>query len=83
MTKGSGSGQHGTLTASSMKNRELFFVTGIIAIVIGLYLLIFVQSIGIDFGGHNIIKISTIFDGVFLTIMGIAIVIASSRDWDS
>lgn len=64
-----------------MKDREAFFVTGIMAILAGLFLMIFVQSMPIDTG--VIIQISTISDGVFLIVMGIAIVIASSKKWNS
>ncbi len=65
-----------------MKYRAAFFVTGIISIALGLYLMIFVQTMTIDIVGR-VIQISTISDGMLLTVMGIAIVIASSRQWDS
>ncbi len=92
MTSNSSSGYHRTSFIYSgrlspwtkmMNDREAFFIIGIITIVVGLYLMIFVRTTGIDFGGQNIIQISTIFDGALLTIMGIAILIASSKKWDS
>lgn len=64
-----------------MKDRAAFFVTCIMAILAGLFLMIFVQSMPIDTG--VIIQISTISDGAFLIVMGIAIVIASSKKWNS
>ncbi len=66
-----------------MKDREAFFIIGIITTVAGLYLAIFVQTMIMDFGSEHLVKISTIFDGEFLTIMGTAIVFVSSREWDS
>jgi len=66
-----------------MKDREIFFGTGILTIVVGFFLLVFVQSITIDLGGQNIIQASTIFDGGFLIIMGIAVVMSCLREWDS
>ena len=66
-----------------MKDREIFLGTGILTIMIGFYLLVFVQSMTVDLGGHNMIQASTIFDGGFLIIMGIAIVISCLSEWDS
>jgi hypothetical protein len=65
-----------------MKDREIFLGTGILAIMAGFYWLV-AQSMTIDRGGHNLIQLSTIFDGGFLIIMGIAIVISCLREWDS
>ena len=71
------------MDAIIMKDREIFFGTGILTIVVGFFLLVFVQSITIDRGGRNFIQVSTIFDGGFLIIMGIAIVISCLKEWDS
>ena len=71
------------MDAIIMKDREIFLGTGILTIMVGFYLLVFVQSMTIDLGGHNFIQASTIFDGGFLIIMGIAIVISCLREWDS
>jgi uncharacterized membrane protein YidH (DUF202 family) len=71
------------MDAIIMKDREIFFGTGILTIVVGFFLLVFVQSITIDRGGSNFIQVSTIFDGGFLILMGIAIVISCLREWDS
>jgi len=65
-----------------MKDREIFLGTGILAIMVGFYWLV-AQSMTIDLGGHNLIQVSTIFDGGFSIIMGIAIVISCLREWDS
>jgi len=64
-----------------MKDREFFFVIGIIVILIGFYMIL-VKTIGVQIGDH-ITQISVISDGILLIIMGIAMVIVSSRKWDS
>lgn len=64
-----------------MKDREVFFVIGIIVILIGFYMIL-VKTIGVQFG-DQITQISVISDGILLIIMGIAMVIVSSRKWDS
>jgi ABC-type transport system involved in cytochrome c biogenesis permease component len=65
----------------NMKDREAFFAISIIVILIGFYMLL-VKTIGVKFG-DNLFHISVISDGIFLIIMGIAMVIVSSREWDS
>jgi len=64
-----------------MKNREVFFVISIIIILTGFYMLL-VKTIGVKFG-DNLFQISVISDGIMLILMGIAMVIVSSREWDS
>lgn len=64
-----------------MKNREVFFLTGILVILIGFYMLL-VQTIGMKLGDTTF-QVSVVRDGAMLIIMGIAIVIVSSREWDS
>ncbi len=64
-----------------MKDREVFFVIGIIVIIMGFYMLL-VKTIGVKFG-DNLFQISVISDGIMLIFLGIAIVIVSSKEWDS
>jgi multisubunit Na+/H+ antiporter MnhC subunit len=64
-----------------MKDREVFFVISILVILIGFYMLL-VKTIGVKLG-DNLFHVSVISDGIFLIIMGIAMVIVSSREWDS
>ncbi|NJD51704.1 MAG: hypothetical protein FIB07_02435 [Candidatus Methanoperedens sp.] len=71
------------MDAIIMKDREIFFGTGILTIMVGFFLLVFVQSITMDLGGGNFIQVSTIFDGGFLILMGIAIVLCCLKEWDS
>jgi E3 ubiquitin-protein ligase DOA10 len=63
-----------------MKNREVFFVVSIIVILIGFYMLL-LKTIGVELG-DNLFQVSIIFDGIMLIILGIAMVIVSSREWD-
>jgi putative Mn2+ efflux pump MntP len=65
----------------NMKDREVFFVISIIVILIGFYMLL-VKTIGVKLG-DNLFQVSVISDGILLIIMGIAMVIVSSREWDS
>lgn len=71
------------MDAIIMKDREIFFGTGILTIIVGFFLLVFMQSITLDLGGGNFIQVSTIFDGGFLILMGIAIVMSCLKEWDS
>lgn len=64
-----------------MKDREIFLGTGILTIMAGFYFLI-KRSTSIELGLVTY-EISTTFDGGFLTIMGIAIVISCLKEWDS
>jgi ABC-type transport system involved in cytochrome c biogenesis permease component len=64
-----------------MKDREVFFIISIIVILIGFYMIL-VKTIGVKLG-DSLTRISVISDGIFLIIMGIAMVIVSSRKWDS
>ena len=66
-----------------MRDRDAFFVTGIITTAAGFYFIVFVRTIGIDFGGGNVRQISILFDGAFLAVMGIAIIILSSTEWST
>gem|GEM_PF-1326354 len=65
-----------------MKNREVFFVISIIVILVGFYML-FVKTIWVQLGVDNRFQVSVVSDGIMLIIMGIAMVIVSSRKWDS
>lgn len=65
-----------------MKSREFFFITGIISTIIGFYYILFLKSIWIRIG-LNPYEISIISDGIFFVLMGVAIVMVSSRKWDS
>ncbi len=65
-----------------MKNREVFFVISIIVILVGFYMLL-VKTIWVQLGVDNIFQISVVSDGIMLIIMGITMVIVSSREWDS
>ncbi len=69
------------MDAIIMKDREIFLGTGILAIMVGFYWLV-AQSMKVQLGTVTY-EISTIFDGGFLIIMGIAIVISCLREWDS
>ncbi|MFZ3166578.1 MAG: hypothetical protein WA130_03110 [Candidatus Methanoperedens sp.] len=64
-----------------MKDREIFLGTGILTIMVGFYWLV-AQSMKIELGTVTY-EISTIFDGGFSIILGIAIVISCLREWDS
>jgi len=66
----------------NMKDREVFFVISILVILIGFYMLL-VKTIGVKYGDNPIVHVSVISDGIFLIIIGIAMVIVSSRGWDS
>lgn len=65
-----------------MKNREFFFITGIASTIIGLYYILFLKSISVQ-PGTIPYMISIIPDGIFFIAMGMAIIIVSSRKWES
>ena len=69
------------LKDENMKNREVFFAIGILVISSGFYML-FAQTVGVKLG-DNLNQVPVINDGIMLIIMGIAMVIVSSREWDS
>jgi len=64
-----------------MKNREVFFLISIVVILTGFYMVL-IKTIGVKFG-DSLFQISVVSDGIMLIIMGIAMVIVSSREWDS
>ena len=63
-----------------MKNREVFFAIGILVMSSGFYMLL-AQTVGVKLG-DNLYQVPVIYDGIMLIIMGIAMVIVSSREWD-
>jgi len=64
-----------------MKDRQSFFIISILVIFTGFYMIL-LKTIGVKYG-DNIFQVSVISDGIFLIMMGIAMVIVSSREWDS
>ncbi len=63
-----------------MKNREVFFAIGILVMSSGFYMLL-AQTVGVKLG-DNLYPVPVIYDGIMLIVMGIAMVIVSSREWD-